>query len=160
MKTDIRVNANAAIIQNDKILLIKFSDQNGVHYNLPGGGVDFGESIPIALVRECQEEACADVEVRDLILCWQYVPELENFKFGSRQKVGLIFKCDLKSNSNPHMPIKPDTNQVGVEWVSVEELMSSTAAFPPLYPELGKQLFQALQENNRIDFLASSRELQ
>jgi 8-oxo-dGTP diphosphatase len=34
----IRVGAAGIIIENGKILLVKFDDENGRHYNYPGGG--------------------------------------------------------------------------------------------------------------------------
>ena len=40
MTYPIRVRASALIIQNDAILLVEFDDENGLHYNLPGGGVE------------------------------------------------------------------------------------------------------------------------
>jgi 8-oxo-dGTP pyrophosphatase MutT (NUDIX family) len=147
----IRINANAVIIQDNKVLLIKFNDESGVHYNLPGGGVELGESVTDALKRECMEEANANVNVKDLILCWQYVPELENFKFGSRQKLGLIFRCDLKPGSIPKFPGSPDPNQTSIEWVQLEDLLKPT--MPPLFPSLGDKIVRALQENQKIEFI-------
>ena len=52
--TGLRVSVNAYVVQNDKILLQRRSD-NG-NWNLPGGGVELGESLTIALHREVLEE--------------------------------------------------------------------------------------------------------
>ena len=41
----IRVKAGALIIENKTVLLIEYFDENGLHYNLPGGGVEARESI-------------------------------------------------------------------------------------------------------------------
>lgn len=106
----IRINVNALIVRDDKMLLIKFDDEKGPYYNLPGGGVDNGESLAGALKRECLEEAWADVNVLDLVGAWEYIPELHANKFGSKQKVGFIFSCSLKAGSSPSMPAKPDSH--------------------------------------------------
>ncbi|MGH0613019.1 hypothetical protein [Bacillus cereus] len=38
MKYLIRARTSALIIKNNNVLLIEFNDENGLHYNLPGGG--------------------------------------------------------------------------------------------------------------------------
>lgn len=155
MSNPIRVTASALIIRDEKLLLIKFSDLNGVHYNLPGGGVDAGESITTAVARECLEEACAEVDVRELVLSWQYVPELEDFKYGSKQKLGLIFKADLKPGCEPRLPDTPDEAQVGVEWIPLQEIYEKGLEFP-LLPEIQTVLKSTLAEKKHIPFLERS----
>jgi ADP-ribose pyrophosphatase YjhB (NUDIX family) len=57
----------AAIITNDDghVLLQRRSD-NGL-WGLPGGGVEIGESVSIAIVREVQEETGLTVEIARLV---------------------------------------------------------------------------------------------
>ncbi len=145
-KDSVRVNVNAAILRGDKILLIEFRDENGVHYNLPGGGLDVGETIEEGLKRECLEEASVHVEVEGLILAWEYVPEKLNNRYGKRQKVGLVFLCHLAEGSEPEFPSKPDKNQIGVRWVSMNEFETlPSSKRPVLYPKFEKQLFEAIK---------------
>lgn len=49
-----RVAIRVLIVQDDKILLVKESDD--AWWALPGGGVDHGEAIESTLVREVEEE--------------------------------------------------------------------------------------------------------
>ena len=44
MSYPIRVRACALLIQDDAVLLVEFKDEYGLHYNLPAGGVEPGES--------------------------------------------------------------------------------------------------------------------
>lgn len=156
-----KVSANALIVKDNKALLIKLDDENGVHYNLPGGGVEAGESVLAGLRRECLAEACAEVYVRDLLLTWQYIPELEDFKFGKGQKLGLIFKADLKDGCEPKLPASPDPNQVGIEWVPLEKIFEPAKSLNepppfPLFPQVHGALKRALEEKRNTEFVERS----
>jgi ADP-ribose pyrophosphatase YjhB (NUDIX family) len=72
MQPGIRFGVNAAIVRDGAILLVEFNDeQSGLHYNLPGGGVELGETLHEALRRGVREETCAEVEVGPLLLVWE-----------------------------------------------------------------------------------------
>ena len=49
-----RVAAKAVIIKNDKVLLTKDSEDIG--WTFPGGGIDIGENVDQAIIRELSEE--------------------------------------------------------------------------------------------------------
>ena len=55
---------SAAIFRDDKILLVRRarSPAKGF-YTLPGGRVEFGESLHTALRREVDEETCLNIEI-------------------------------------------------------------------------------------------------
>jgi ADP-ribose pyrophosphatase YjhB (NUDIX family) len=42
---DVRVRVGGILITNDGILLIAHKKDNNVYWLLPGGGVDYGESL-------------------------------------------------------------------------------------------------------------------
>src|SRR5579871_5975124 len=97
---NMRVSANAVIVKANAILLIAFDDTaSGFHYNLPGGGVEYGETVQEALRRECLEEACADIEVGRLLLVTEYEPLRNAGRYGSIHKLAFFFACTLKDNS-------------------------------------------------------------
>src|SRR5258708_13328161 len=123
MQYNMRVGASAAIIKEGSILLVAFSDaSSGFHYNVPGAGVEPGETIHEALKRELWEEACADIEIGRLLLVTKYEPRHNADRYGALHKLGLIFVCQLKAGSKPQLPKKPDPNQVGIDWIRLEEL--------------------------------------
>jgi len=63
---DVRVRVAGILITGNGVLLIAHKKNNDVYWLLPGGGVDYGESLSEALVREFFEELNIDVTVRDL----------------------------------------------------------------------------------------------
>ncbi len=66
----IRLGASAVIVRDNKLLLVKFDDADvGVHYNLPGGGVEDNELLEDAVRREVLEETCMQVDVGRYPIC-------------------------------------------------------------------------------------------
>ena len=55
-KKKVRNSAKAVIIRDNKLLVLIKRDQDGPYAVLPGGGQRWGETLPDALMRECQEE--------------------------------------------------------------------------------------------------------
>lgn len=122
---NVRLNVAAAIVRDDKILLVEFDDDNGLHYNLPGGGVEAGESIYEALRREVREECAAEVdEISALLMMWEYIGAKQDFIYGDGHKVALLFPCTLHAASEPHLPSAPDAHQTAVKWIALDELHS------------------------------------
>jgi 8-oxo-dGTP diphosphatase len=145
----IRVSVNAAIVRDGAIVLVEFDDeQSGLHYNLPGGGVEVGESLHEALRREVREETCAEVDVGHFLLVWEYVPGQYAGRYGPVQKLGLVFACTLREGSMPRLPEKPDADQTGVRWVQLDDLPQT-----PLLPYISERLIAALRRPADPDLL-------
>lgn len=117
----IRVSVSAVIVRDGHLLLCEFED-NGLHYNLPGGGVESGESLHEAVIREVMEETRAQVTVGRMLYTYEYVPRLADYRWGGQQTVRFIFECVLVPGSEPGMPIVPDDLQIGVRWIPLDEL--------------------------------------
>lgn len=148
----IRVGVSAAIVRDGAVLLVAFEDESGFHYNLPGGGVNLGESLHDAVRREVREETCAEVEVGRLLLVWEHVPSHANRHNGNIHKLGLIFAAQLLPGSEPSLPDVPDPNQVDVHWVPLVELAApSGPRRGPLLPQIGPRLVAALASADPAD---------
>ncbi|HWO78315.1 MAG TPA: NUDIX domain-containing protein [Bacillus sp. (in: firmicutes)] len=146
MTYHIRVRAGAVIIQNQSILLVEFTNERGVHYNLPGGGVDPHESIRDTVRREAMEEACADVDVGPLAFVYEYAPHLSSYRFGDTHTISFFFESKLKNGSVPKYPDYPDPYQTGVKWIPLSELDHIV-----LFPNIKKQIIEySLKKRNIV----------
>jgi 8-oxo-dGTP diphosphatase len=145
MSYPIRVGARAIIIEQDSILLVECEDATGLHYNLPGGGVEAGESIVGALRREVREEASAEIEVGSLLFVIEYEPNRNAGWAGSTPVLSLIFDCQLSKNAQPALPEKPDAYQTGVKWIKLTELESVE-----LLPHISDRII-AYARHQRVD---------
>ncbi|MGM0882839.1 MAG: NUDIX domain-containing protein [Bacillota bacterium] len=123
--------------ENDAILLVEFKNDNddSVHYNLPAGGLEPGETLIEATKREAKEEACVEVEVGPVTFVYEYQPKKNNYIYGDTHSVGVTFDCKLKIESYPKLPENPDPHQIGVKWIPISELRSIQ-----LYPEINEDI--------------------
>ena len=121
-KYPIRNAARALIEKEGKVLLVKFDDEHGPHYNWPGGGQDFGESVEENLHREVWEETHAKIEVQRLFCTYEHLVSEELVRQGQPQSFSLIFLCKLVKGVEPHLPGSPDQYEIAVEWIPIDEL--------------------------------------
>jgi 8-oxo-dGTP diphosphatase len=69
---------SAAIFRDSKILLVRRARSPGKGiYSLPGGRVEFGETLHAALHREVAEETSLKIEIADLAAWREVVPTAE-----------------------------------------------------------------------------------
>lgn len=148
MSFHIRVRAGALIIKNNSILLIEFNDENGLHYNLPAGGTEPGETLKKAVKREAKEEASIDVEVGPLAFVYEYAPHLNNNKYGGTHSLGLMFECTVPEDCIPRLPANPDPNQTGVRWVPLTELDKVI-----LYPNIREHILKYVENKRNVEII-------
>ncbi len=102
------------IIDNDKVLLIRWGDNKGSwsgKWTVPGGKVEYGEKIEDAVKREAKEETDLDVEVVKLIDVDEgIVGEEKHYIF-------LNYLCKAVAGE-----LKAGSDSVEVKWFSKNEL--------------------------------------
>ncbi|UVI32655.1 NUDIX domain-containing protein [Paenibacillus spongiae] len=133
----IRLRAAALIIENEAILLVEYNndEEEGVHYNLPAGGVEPGETLVEAAIREAKEEASVEIEVGPVAFVYEYQPAKNHYIYGDVHSVGITFACKRKEGSVPRQPDRPDSHQTGVKWIPLAQLNSIR-----LYPEITQDI--------------------
>jgi 8-oxo-dGTP diphosphatase len=120
---NIRNSAKAIIIEEGKILVTKNRGGDGDFYICPGGGQDYGETLHDALRRECMEELGYTVEIGELLHVCEYIGENEfNPSKSHVHQIEFYFSCTLKEDHNGE-PVKPDPEQIGIEWVPIVDLV-------------------------------------
>jgi 8-oxo-dGTP diphosphatase len=143
MADHIRLSARGIVVDNRKVLLNEFG--SGVYYNIPGGGIEQGETVKEAVAREISEETGLDVNVEGLIFALDYDPDKCDFIHGKTHHVSFVFRCILAGTNEVKEPVIPDINPddpslIGCpKWVSISELMDIN-----LVPKINKQLIEYL----------------
>lgn len=96
--TTFRVAAKALIRYKGKLLLLKESDGDGSEngkYQIPGGGMEIGETFQEALKREVREETGLIIKPLMPIMVEGWFAEMEGKK---RQIVAIFYLCDADSD--------------------------------------------------------------
>ena len=75
MSESIRVRACLAVVEAGKLLLVPHyqTDVGDVQWNLPGGKVEFGETLEAAALREFQEETGLEAAIVGLLATSQVI---------------------------------------------------------------------------------------
>lgn len=125
MSYHIRVSARGIVIKDNKILLNEFG--GGQYYNIPGGGVEPGETVRQAVVRELFEETGLHITVGDLIYVLEYEPHKCSFSYGKTPHISMVFRCYAEDTQikKPTIPDQdPDNPDISCEakWIEIDRL--------------------------------------
>ncbi len=110
-----RLRVAALITHEDCVVLVRHRKGDQTYHLLPGGGVDWGESLAEALVREVAEETGLVVSPGDILFVNDTIaPD------GKRHVVNMTFAADVMSGD---ITGDPDDDRVeAVELVQPERL--------------------------------------
>lgn len=114
------VAASAVVADAQGRILVQRRSDNGL-WALPGGGMDFGESIGDCAVREAKEETGYDV--RPLHIVGVYSDPAHVFAYDDgevRQEFSVCIACDLTSGQ-----LSVSSESIQVEWMTPTEIRAS-----------------------------------
>ncbi|HON15916.1 MAG TPA: NUDIX hydrolase [Spirochaetota bacterium] len=123
----VRIRVAGILIRGNRLLLIAHKKNNEVYWLLPGGGVDYGESLHEALRREFEEELNVAIDVKDLVLVSDSIDPS-----GKRHVVNICFLCNYLGGD---FVLGEDKRLHDFKFFSTEEL-SDITIFPPINNEL------------------------
>jgi 8-oxo-dGTP pyrophosphatase MutT (NUDIX family) len=112
------VPAAVACVSDDQGRLLLEHRVDNDRWALPGGTIEFGESIEQTVVREVREETGLDVEVTGLVGIYTDPRSRIAYSDGEvRQQFTLSFRCKLLGGE-----LKPDSEGHELRWVSPGDL--------------------------------------
>ncbi len=122
-----RIAVRGMIKRQDKYLLLeraKPSRGEMGYWELPGGGLDFGESPQQALVRELEEETGLSISVKHPLCVWHHM------RGENTQIIGMTFLCQANNDD-----VVLSDEHIAYEWLSLDEIKQKKI-FPELLDEL------------------------
>ncbi|MCC6144577.1 MAG: NUDIX domain-containing protein [Candidatus Hydrogenedentes bacterium] len=137
-----RIRVAAVIFQDDKVLLVRHEKEGRSYWLLPGGGVDFGESLHEALIRELREEVQIDIEPGPLVLANDTLPPDRH-----RHIVHLYFMAKIISGTPKR---GSDPRVVEVAYVQVKDLPRIT-----LFPDVGEAIAHLANSDTSPTYLGN-----
>ncbi|MDX9754866.1 MAG: NUDIX domain-containing protein [bacterium] len=110
----IRNRVAVIIVEEDKILLVQHEKHGQTYWLLPGGGVEFGETLEEAAKREMMEEANLTVEMGDLLFLSESIPPDQH-----RHVINYYFPATITGG---HLQVGADDVLRDVQWHWIEDL--------------------------------------
>lgn len=126
-----RIRVAGLVVRNDKILLAEHEKGGRRYWLLPGGGMEFGETLEEALKRELVEEAGLAVETGKLLWIVESIPDDKH-----RHVLNLILEASASVDA---LIPTPDRVLRDVQWKPIEEL-ESLELFPDTRSEIARYL--------------------
>jgi ADP-ribose pyrophosphatase YjhB (NUDIX family) len=123
MKKTIRIRVSGVLSEKGKVLLVQHEKNGKQYWLLPGGGVDFGETLEEALEREFLEETSLKVRTMKPILISEVVAPN-----GSRHGLHFVF---LVKRISGKLKVIPDKRLRSASFVSWEKILR-LAFFPDM----------------------------
>ena len=146
MSREQRIAAGAIIMQEEKILLIRYNDRHGRSYLVgPGGGIHSNdESITQALMREVKEETGLEVSPYKLL----FVEDLLSSQY---RMVKIWFLCNIVAGQVEKTQGVVDEGIVEVRWYGRDELINEVVYPPVLMNEHWESFFGDNQESKYLE---------
>jgi 8-oxo-dGTP diphosphatase len=133
-----RIRAGIVLIEENKVALIE-RHRAGLHYYVfPGGGVDEGETVEQAAIREAREELGVEVAVGQKVLVAHF--EQSRQVYFLVERVGGEFGTGTGEEFTDSDPDDPTEGVYTPIWVPVADLPQYQKVFPA---DLAKLVFES-----------------
>jgi len=116
MAEKIGIRPATIVIKDEKVLLVSSKYKDEEFYLFPGGGMEFGETIEEAVVRETFEETGVKVKIKDLFHVNEYIYADD----WNKRSISMFFIAEVVEI------LEPTTDDEGkikeVKWVKLSKL--------------------------------------
>lgn len=131
------------MLLDGRVVVVRHRSGNATYHLLPGGGVDYRETLEQALVREIREETGFDARVDELLFVNDTIDP-----HGSRHVVNITFRATILGGEMTDAPI--DGNVEAVELIDPATLIDLD-----LRPPMASAIVDALQGLPTTGYLGS-----
>ncbi|WP_280410099.1 NUDIX hydrolase [Nocardia brasiliensis] len=131
------VAVSAVVRDTDGRILMIHRTDNG-KYSIPGGGLEAGETVSDAVVREVKEETGIDVRVTDLVGIFSNPGHVIAYDDGEvRQEFSICFRAEPIGGE-----LRTSRESSEVKWVAVADLSSLD-----IHPSISLRIEQGLKDS-------------
>lgn len=126
---------------------MKYADQSGEYFALPGGGQLHGETLPETLARECHEELGISVGNRGLRFVREYIGDQgeSSWRDTGVHQVEFLFECEIDAGHDSIDGTHRDHTQVDVSWLPIDHIGEYRFYPKKLAEYLGSPLADAIE---------------
>lgn len=122
-----RIRVSGILKKDNEILFVKHKKRGEEYYLLPGGGVDFGETLETALKREFMEEVNISIDVKNL----SFISEGVDPK-GEKHIISMVFYVEYIEGE---LKLPDEERIIGAEYLEINKLKEYL-----IYPNIKKEL--------------------
>lgn len=138
MEKIFRYSIKAIIIKDNKLLVESCDYGRGRFCKLPGGGHQWGETMEQAVIRECKEELCLDIQPLQLVMVRDYIAKNHNTIIDEPRfhQAELMFYCQVDDFSPLACGDEPDGENQQILWIDIDKLAQSDFVPKAIIPYL------------------------
>jgi len=142
-----RIRVAALIVIEGRVVLVRHRFGSSVYHLLPGGGVDYRETLEDALIREVREETGLDVGLGPLLFVSDTIDP-----HGPRHVVNLTFSATVVGG---HVTDSPHDNRVEAVDLMTPASLSTLDLRPPMAEAIQRYVASGTVESGYLGSLFS-----
>ncbi len=132
---NVRIRVAVIIRKDDQILLVEHQKGDQKYWLLPGGGVEFGESLADCAVRELKEETNLDIKVGSLAFVADSIAPDD-----SRHVVHIVFYAQELGGQ---LQVGQEERLYTAQYIDIDDLNNLV-----IYPPIAKDIIEAVENKN------------